>query len=162
MTQLSDAVERIKAKLNDPTIEHFVGQLAIEKRTQRRRIVWVTRPSTVEPPQKRMGGQLGADGVTRVTTAKVRFERVQAYIRAENADVTEQLFDNLLAALDMEFGDMGQPGAYEWITEQPSDAGGGAAILKGGHLIRLDVVFQWRVLSEIAPLVVLPGIEHGC
>ncbi|HEV8246074.1 MAG TPA: hypothetical protein VGP93_09915 [Polyangiaceae bacterium] len=162
-TRLGNAVVAIRATLNDPTVQHRVGELWLRTFDQQRRIVWCIRPSHIERPFKTTGGAFtsGAEA-ERSTPARVRHESVQAYIQAEDQTTTELLLDNLLAALDNTFADLAEPSDYEWETQQRPGSTvdqGGAGYSLWAERIRLDITFEWLVLKEISPLAIMTAVE---
>lgn len=158
-TRLGNAVVLIRASLNDPTVQHRVGELWLKSNDQQRRIVWCLRPSRVERPERTTGGAFTSGAAAeRSTASRVRHERVQVYIQAEDVTTTELLFDNVLAALDNTFANLAEPGDYEWETQQRPGSTvdeGGAGFMNWAERIRLDVTFEWLVLKEISPLSIM-------
>lgn len=158
-TRLGNAVVLIRASLNDATVIHRVGELWLHRNDQQRRVVWVVRPSFVTRPERTTGGAFmsGAEA-ERSTASRVRHERVQVYIQAEDQTTTELLLDNVLAAIDNTYANLAEPSDYEWETQQRPGStvdDGGASELNWGERIRLDVTFEWLVLKEISPLAVM-------
>jgi hypothetical protein len=147
----------VHVTLNDPTVKAYHDRVALQQHQQRRRVVWLTPGGTTEPP-KQGGGRLPTDGTAfRVQACRVRVEQVHAHIFAETRELTEQLLDNLIAAVCSTLGVVEIP-TYAWVTEERDQAG---TVLRAAECI-LRINLRLPVPEQIKPLTPVIGVEDVC
>lgn len=165
-TRLGEAVILIRAKLNDPTVVHRVGELTVRQHDQQRRIVWVGGRGRFTKPDRTTGGAWESAAETnRVQSSHTDHEFVTVYVQAEDPGATQRLLHALAAAIENSYGNIAQLGDYEVETQQRPGSTvdeGGAGHSLWAERIKLDVTFQWLVISENAGTKVMTALEHGC
>lgn len=138
-------------------VKDYHDQVALTQHQQRRRIVWLTQGGTTEPP-KQGGGRLPSDASAyRIQACKTRVERVDAHLFAETRELTEQLLDQVIAALCTVLQVVEIPG-YEWRTEEVGEAG--RALRVACCVLRF--LLRLPVPEEIKPLTPITGVEDVC
>lgn len=146
-TRLDRISDRVHTALADATVLKMIGRLALAENTQRRRVVWVRMPSSVEAPA-RAGGTKVTDPDTglpkRIRVVYDRWETLSLHIFAEDDTAAELLLDGMLAALHLVLGPDCMMRGYEWETERE----GKADIAKRGPKIVLDCIIKMPVSDE--------------
>lgn len=123
-TRLDRISDRVHTALADATVLKQIGRLGLAENKQRRRVVWVRMPSTVEPPARAGGTKVkdaGGNDV-RIRIVYDRWENVALHIFAEDDTAAELLHDGMLAALHQVLGPDCLMGIYEWETERQGTA----------------------------------------
>jgi hypothetical protein len=161
-TRLQELVTAIHATLNDASVAARVGRVYLDEHDQARRVVWVREGGDVEPP-KQAGGRLvpGAtpdDPDFRVRACKIRVERVQAHIYAEEEDLAENLLDAIIAAVCLTVPTVRMTG-YDWVTEEAEHAG---RTLRTSKVVLKMQGFRLPVPDEIRQLEPVQAVDHVC
>lgn len=157
-TRLAEFADLVHAKLNDPTVKKLDDVEALQKHEERRRIVWVTPGGTVEQPRQ-AGGRMPTDGTQfRIQLCKVRVENVDAHIFAETRERTEQLLDNVIAALCITAESGIEMPTYTWVTQERDNAG---KVLRAQYCV-LRFRLRLPVPEQIKPLGTFNAVDDVC
>lgn len=156
-TRLSEFATLVHAQLADASVKKFDDIVALQKHTERRRVVWITPGGTTEPPPQ-AGGRSPADGTSfRVQACRTRVENVDVHIFAESRELTERLLDNLIAAICLVAKVVAIP-TYRWETEERDQSG---KVLRA-HECVLRINLRFAVPDEVKPLTPVTAQEHLC
>jgi hypothetical protein len=150
--------ERVHAQLNDPTVVRLVGRKNLAAHEQARRIVWIHAPSTVDRPSQAGGKVVGSSTTgTRQQAVWMRLENAEVHVFAETEELVDQLFDNVLAAIDLAIPRVRLDG-YVWVTEQEGQAG----LTLWQPAIMFRCAFRLPVMDERKQLAPITAQEHEC
>jgi hypothetical protein len=161
-TRLEEIAEKVHETLDDPSVKRLHGWPALSEHAARRRAVWCSTGGTIEEP--RQGGGRRPTGETdtseaqtaRIVACKIRVEDVQIHIYGETAEVTEQLLDNLIAAIYITLGTPMIPN-YRWVSQQTETSG---RTLRNEKIV-LFLKLRLPVPEEISPLRKIEGITFS-
>lgn len=143
--------ERYRALTGDFTIAFLGGAIKRSQNTQVRRVRFVRPGGTVAPPVD-TGSETGQ---IRKRHAWALRDTVVATIYAETDDAAEAILLNLLVVYYM-IGTGIEPGAYEWLTEQPE----GATNTKRSNVVALQATFIYDIAQEALTLTPIDSFFH--
>lgn len=158
-TRLSAFAAQVHARLEAAgvSVPQYDDAEGLTKHSERTRIVWVTTGGTIEPP-KQAGGRMPSNGsAERVRLCKVRVERVNVYILSDTRQTTEELLEDVIAAV-YNIASVCEMPSYRWPT-QVKDLSGD--VLRAQACV-LDFSLRLPVSDEIKPLTTVTGQTHTC
>lgn len=157
-TRLDRISDRVHTALADASVLKQVGRKHLVDKTQRRRVVWVRMPSTVEAPARAGGTKVKDDAGNdvRIRVVYDRWENIQLHCYAEDETAAELLHDGMLAALHQVLGPDCLMGMYEWETEREGNAGHG---LRGPKIVQ-GIIIKMPVSDESKGLRRVDNFVH--
>lgn len=144
--------------LNDATVKKRDDVAALQQHDVRRRIVWLTQGGTVEQPRQ-AGGRTPSDGTAfRIVSCKDRVEEIEAHLFSESRETTEQLLDNVIAAVCIVARTAVEMPRYVWETQDRDNAG---KVLRAEHCV-LVIRLRMPVPEQIKPLGTFATVADVC
>lgn len=157
-TDFERVVDAIAREMDDEQDTDFeVGQQAVHRHGERRRVVWVWTGGTIEPPGP-VQWIPDPDG-NHVPVLHANNALVQAHIQAPNLRELELLWAAVLNATRSCLATASVPGAYEVQTQLPREHGHAYGGIE--YLVQL---FTWNmvVAKRTDILTNVTAVTHSC
>lgn len=156
MSRFSTFVDAVHVTLADATVQKLIGDSHKGSNRQRRRVQWYrTGGECVTSPQA--GGRETESGTIREPAVWTRLEEITCHIFAESEDTLDDLFDNVIVAIDntarafsVQLGEYAwsYPGKGEFATRVP--------------MVELNMSLKLPVSDEQKTLVTITAEDLTC
>jgi hypothetical protein len=128
MSRFSDFADAVHVTLDDATVQKLVGDSHKGSNRQQRRVQWYRTGGEMTADTGQAGGRETTGSTVREPAVWTRLEDITCHIFAESEDTLDDLFDNVIVAIDntarafsVQLGEYSweHPGKGEFATRNP-------------------------------------------
>lgn len=162
MSRFSTFVDAVHVTLDDATVEKLIGDSFKGANRQRRRVHWYRTGGGMTAETHQAGGRETTSGTKREPAVWTRLEDITCHIFAESEDTLDDLFDNVIVAIDNTARAFSvELGEYTWTLPGKGEFASRNPMVELTMSLKLPVVDEQKALVTITDEDLTCEIDEG-